>query len=73
VFDRFPDEPAYAQASSLSFTESSWAYNEILAGNCVEAAAHLVRARDLARTLTTSPWVEQNETFYQDHCGPEAN
>jgi len=73
VFDRFPDEPPYTQASSLSFTESSWAYNEILAGNCVEAAEHLVRARDHARTLTTSPWVEQNETFYQDHCGPEAN
>jgi hypothetical protein len=73
VFDRFPDETAYAQAFSLSFTEAMWAHNEILQGDCETGALHLVHATDLARTLDSSPWVQQNETFYQQRCGPGAN
>ena len=69
VFDRFPNESAISKAGSLSYTEASWANSEIIQGNCDEAAQHLEQAREHAATLFTSPWVDQNEAFYQRQCG----
>ena len=73
VFEQFPSDSEIAKAGSLSYTEATWANSEIIQGNCVEAASHLVRARDLARSLATSPWVDQYEAFYQQRCGSKAN